>query len=174
MARQTALLTALATGAFVVTVLGLAACDDDPQPAPPPPTEAAEPGPGVVQAQPDDSTRVNVTLREWAILTDVAEVEAGLVYFLVENAGPEDPHEFLVIRIGDTELRDVPVVEGRVPEDEIDFVDEIEPFAAGSWASIAIELPPGRYLLLCNIAEVEEGELESHYGLGMRVPFVVK
>ena len=169
-----AFLTALATSAFALAALGLAACGDDPQLQPPAPTEGAEPGPGVVQAQPDNSTRVNVTLREWAILTDVAEVEAGLVYFLVENAGPEDPHEFLVIRIGDTALRDIPVVEGRVPEDEIDFVDEIEPFAAGSWASIAIELPPGRYLLLCNIAEVEEGKLESHYELGMRVPFVVR
>ena len=174
MAGPTAFLTALATGAFALAVLGLAACDDDPQPEPPAPTESAEPGPGVVQAQPDDGTRVNVILREWAILIDVAEVDAGRIYFLVENTGPDDPHEFLVIRIGDAELADIPVVDGRVPEDEIDFVDEIEPFTVGSSASIVIDLPPGKYLLLCNIAEVEDGELESHYELGMRTRFNVR
>ena len=138
------------------------------------PSATAMAGPGVVMAQPDGTTRVNVTLREWAIVSEVEEVEAGRIYFFVENVGPDDPHEFLVIRIGDAELSDIPVVEGRVPEDEIDFVDEIEPFTAGSTASIVIDLPPGKYLLLCNIAELEEGELESHYELGMRTRFNVK
>lgn len=127
-----------------------------------------------MQAQPAGSTRVNVTLREWGILSDVEEVGAGRIYFFVENVGPDDPHEFLVIRIGDAEIGDIPVVEGRVPEDEIDFVDEIEPFTAGSTASIVIDLSPGRYLLLCNIAEIEDGELESHYELGMRTRFTVR
>ena len=136
--------------------------------------ESAEPGPGVVVARPEGATRVNVELREWAIVADVEEVEAGEIYFFVENVGPDDPHEFLVIRIGDADLRDIPVVDGRVPEDEIDFADEIEPFAVDSVASIVIDLPPGKYLLLCNIAEVEDGELESHYELGMRTRFNVR
>ena len=102
----------------------------------------------MLQAQPDGSMRVNVTLREWAILTDIPEVDAGPTYFLVTNEGPDDPHGFLVIRIGHTALGDIPVVDGLVPEDEVDFVDEIQPFEAGSAASIVIDLPPGRYLLL--------------------------
>ena len=152
----------------------LVACGGDSGPESPPATASDEPGAGVVQAQPEGSTRVNVTLREWAILSDIEEVEAGLIYFFVENVGPDDPHEFLVIRIGDAEIADIPVIDGRVPEDEIDFVDEIEPFTAGSTASIVIDLPPGNYLLLCNIAEIEDSELESHYELGMRTHFVVR
>lgn len=138
------------------------------------PSATAMAGPGVVMPQPDGTTRVNVTLREWAIVSELEEVDAGRIYFFVENAGPDDPHEFLVIRIGDAEIADIPVVDGRVPEDEIDFVDEIEPFATGSSASIVLDLPPGKYLLLCNIAEIEDGELESHYELGMRTRFNVK
>ncbi len=153
----------------------LVACGGDSMPeSAPPATASDEPGPGVVRARPDGSTRVNVTLREWAIVTDVEEVEAGEIYFFVENVGPDDPHELLVIRIGDAELGDIPVIDGRVPEDEIDFVDDIEPFAVDSVASIVIDLPPGKYLLLCNIAEIEDGELESHYELGMRTRFNVK
>ena len=129
---------------------------------------------GVVHAQPDDSTRVTVTLREWAILSDIVEVEAGIVYFLVENQGPEHPHELLVIR-SELGLGEFPVVDGAIPEDTLDIVDEIEEFASESWASIALDLKPGRYILLCNIVEIEEdGTLESHFELGMRVPFIVR
>ena len=129
---------------------------------------------GVVHAQPDDSTRVTVTLREWAILSDIVEVEAGIVYFLVENQGPEHPHELLVIR-SDLGLGEFPIVDGAIPEDTLDIVDEIEEFASESWASIALDLKPGRYILLCNIVEIEEdGTFESHFELGMRVPFIVR
>ena len=129
---------------------------------------------GVVHAQPDDSTRVTVTLREWAILSDIVEVEAGIVYFLVENQGPEHPHELLVIR-SELGLGEFPVVDGAIPEGTLDIVDEIEEFASESWASIALDLKPGRYILLCNIVEIEEdGTLESHFELGMRVPFIVR
>ncbi len=156
----------LASALFVV-------CGDDDDDAPLA-TEAAEEVPeGVVEAQPDNSTRVNITLREWAVVSDATEVEAGTVYFLVENEGPDDPHEFLVLRT-DLGPGDLPVVDGRIPEDEVDVVDEIEAFQVGTSASIAIDLPPGNYLLLCNIAEIEEGELESHFELGMRVPLVVR
>ena len=57
--------------------------------------------------------------------------------------------------------------------DEVDIIDEIEPFSAGSKASIVVDLPPGKYALICNIAEIEDGELESHYQLGMYMDFEV-
>jgi uncharacterized cupredoxin-like copper-binding protein len=100
-------------------------------------------------------------------------VPAGEIYFLVENAGPVDPHEFVVIRT-DLAPGALPVEEGKVPEDDIDLVDEIEPFAPGSSASVTLDLEAGSYVFICNIAEIEEGELESHYGLGMRVAFTVE
>jgi uncharacterized cupredoxin-like copper-binding protein len=128
---------------------------------------------GVVEEKPADAKQVDVTLREWEVSTALATVEAGQIYFLVENAGPEDPHEFVVIRT-DLAPGDLPVVEGKVPEEEVDLVDEIEPFTPGSSASITLDLEAGSYVLICNIAEVEDGELESHYQLGMRTAFTVE
>jgi uncharacterized cupredoxin-like copper-binding protein len=129
-------------------------------------------GPGVVEDKPADAIQVDVTLAEWAVTTSTASVAAGEIYFLVENTGPDDPHEFVVIRtdLGPTEL---PVVEGKVPEDEVDLLDEIEPFTPGSSASLTLSLAAGSYVLICNIAEIEDGELESHYELGMRTAFTV-
>ena len=83
-------------------------------------------------------------------------------------------HELLVIR-SELGLGEFPIVDGAIPEDTLDIVDEIEEFASESWASIALDLKPGRYILLCNIVEIEEdGTLESHFELGMRVPFIVR
>ncbi len=133
-----------------------------------------EPEAGAVQPKPAGAAQVNVNLREWGITPDQNEVSAGPVYFLVTNAG-KDPHEFVVIRT-DADPHDLPVVDGRVPEDEVDFIGEIEPFAGGSQASITLNLTPGTYALICNIAEFEadEGEIESHYQLGMAAAFTVE
>ena len=130
-------------------------------------------GTGVVEDKPADATQVDITLREWEVSTSQPSVPAGEIYFLVENAGPVDPHEFVVIRT-DLAPDALPVEEGKVPEDDIDLVDEIEPFAPGSSASVTLDLEAGSYVFICNIAEVEEGELESHYQLGMRVAFAVE
>jgi uncharacterized cupredoxin-like copper-binding protein len=128
--------------------------------------------PGVVEAKPADATQVDVTLSEWAVEPSETSVAAGTIYFLVTNAGPEDPHEFVVIKT-DEPFDALPVVEGQVPEDEVDLLDEIEPFAVDSRASLVLDLEPGKYVLICNIAEIEDGELESHYEEGMRVAFEV-
>jgi uncharacterized cupredoxin-like copper-binding protein len=147
-----------------------AACggDDDDDGA----TEAEEVGPGVVSDRPADATQVGVTLREFAVQLGQPSVAAGKVYFLVENAGPDDPHEFVIIR-SDLGPLDLPFEDDRVPEDEVDIVDEIEPFAPDSSASIAVDLTAGKYLLICNITEVEDGEIESHYKKGMVAAFTV-
>lgn len=128
--------------------------------------------PGTVEEQPEGSERVDVAIGEWYIRPAVAEVRSGQIYFYVENEGPEDPHEFVVIRT-DLAPDELPVEDGVVPEDAVEIVGEIEPFAPGSAASITLDLPPGKYVLICNIAEVEDGELESHYELGMRAAFTV-
>ena len=129
---------------------------------------------GGVQAQPDNSTRVTVTMREWAILSDFAEVEAGTIYFLVENQGPEHPHEFVIIA-SDLGLGEFPIEDGAIPDDALHVVGKIAEFGTESWASIAVDLSPGRYILICNISDEfdEDPEPESHYELGMRIPLIV-
>ncbi|HJP41460.1 MAG TPA: hypothetical protein QGF35_07120 [Dehalococcoidia bacterium] len=128
--------------------------------------------PGVVGEKPEGATQVDVVLREWEVQSSVASIRAGQIYFLADNVGPVDPHELVIIRT-DLPSGELQVIEGRVPEDEVDIIDEIEPFSAGSKASIVVDLPPGKYALICNIAEIEDGELESHYQLGMYMDFEV-
>lgn len=131
------------------------------------------PEPGVVQDPPEGAREVDITLSEWSVATDTPAVPAGAVYFLVENAGPTDPHEFVIVK-SDEAPGELPTVDGKVPEDQIDVVDEIEPFTPGSSASIALDLESGHYILLCNITEVEDGEVESHYQNGMYTAFTVE
>jgi uncharacterized cupredoxin-like copper-binding protein len=128
---------------------------------------------GEVKDKPAGAEQVDVTLKEFAIESSALTVNAGQIYFLVENAGPDDAHEFVVIRTDD-EPDALPVEDGRVPEDNVDIVDEIEPFTPGSSASITLDLEAGHYVFICNIAEIEDGELESHYEEGMRIAFTVE
>ena len=129
---------------------------------------------GVVEPQPAGSTEVRVSLSEWAVTPSVSSVAAGDIYFLVDNLGPADPHEFLVIR-SDLALDALPTDDrGFVPEDQIDLIGEIEPFTPASSASIVFNLTPGRYILICNVVELEEGAWESHYLEGMRVELIVE
>jgi len=156
-------------GPKVTTVAG-----ESPEAEPDPEADPeAQPQPGVVQPKPAGASEVRVTLQEWQIDVDTPAVAASALYFLVDNLGPDDAHEFVVVR-SDAAPDALPVVDGRVPEDEVDLVDEIEPFAASSSASVTLELEPGSYVFLCNIAEVEDGEMESHYQLGMRTGFTVQ
>ncbi|HEY8488747.1 MAG TPA: hypothetical protein VIL38_06690 [Thermaerobacter sp.] len=121
---------------------------------------------GHVEPKPAGASQVDVTLKEWAIEVEPAQVKAGQVYFLVTNAGPVHPHELVIIR-SDAEPEELPVVEGRVPDDQVEFVGEVEAFAAGSQASGVFDLEPGRYLLICNIVEGEGEHAVSHFEEGM-------
>ena len=172
-----ALLAAVAALALLLSACG----DDDDEPAPAataaPAEEASEAEDavaGVVQPQPAGSTQVRVSLSEWAVTPSVSSVAAGDIYFLVDNLGPVDPHEFVIIRT-DLPIDGLPTDDrGFVPEDQIDLVGEIEPFTPASSASGVFNLTPGRYLLICNVVELEEGAWESHYLEGMRVEFIVE
>jgi hypothetical protein len=47
---------------------------------------------------------------EWAMANDPAEVSAGSVTFEITNTGPDDTHEFVVIKT-DLGLTDLPTAE---------------------------------------------------------------
>jgi hypothetical protein len=126
---------------------------------------------GVVEPMPEGAVQVRVTLDEWSVTPEVSEVEAGQIYFLADNVG-EDPHE-LVVAKSDLDFEEVPVEDGAVVEDELDFRGEIEGFASGTSASGVFELEAGRYILFCTIVEQEDGELESHFQQGMFTEFTV-
>ncbi|MEX2158108.1 MAG: phosphate/phosphite/phosphonate ABC transporter substrate-binding protein [Dehalococcoidia bacterium] len=148
--------------------------DPDPEPATTPqPDPDPDPEPGAELTPPDGAAQVLVQLLEWEVDAEVDTASAGQVYFLADNVGAET-HELVVVR-SDLEPGDLPVVDGKVDEEAVDFRGEIEGFASGSRASGVFDLDPGTYVLFCNIVEVEEdGELESHYEQGMFTSFRVE
>lgn len=120
-----------------------------------------------------DGTVVSVTLDEWRVDAAPASVPAGTVTFEVRNEGGE-PHELVVVRAGS--MSELTVVEGRVDEDALApgaFVGEFEAFGAGQTCGGTFELSAGGYVLSCNLAEAEDGAVESHVEEGMATTFLL-
>lgn len=117
---------------------------------------------------------VAVTLQEFSVGTDPASAPAGSVTFDATNDGPDDQHEFVVIKT-DLGLTDLPTDEnGAVDEegDGIEIIDEIEPFDVGETKTLTVDLEAGSYVLICNVWDEEEQE--AHYQEGMRTSFTVE
>lgn len=120
-----------------------------------------------------EASSVNVTLQEWAVVPDAASASAGTVTFTVINTGPEDVHEFVILKT-DLDAGSLPVdATGTVTEEGegIAVVDEIEDIPVGATQELTVTLEPGKYVLLCNIYSADEQE--AHYKLGMRTNFTV-
>ena len=119
------------------------------------------------------ASTVDITLQEWAVVAASASVAAGDVTFKVTNTGPEDIHEFVILRT-DLDPGALPTDEtGTVTEDAegIEVVDEIEDIPVGQTQELTTSLTAGAYVLFCNI--YSEAENEAHYRLGMRTGFTV-
>jgi len=116
---------------------------------------------------------VDVTLQEFAIGTDPSSVSAGSVTFNIDNRGPDDAHEFVVIRT-DLDPTALPTEKnGSVSEtgEGMEVVDEVEEIPVGEAPTLTVDLTAGSYVLICNI--YDEAEKESHYQEGMRTAFTV-
>ncbi|HEX9737612.1 MAG TPA: hypothetical protein VGA91_00125 [Candidatus Limnocylindria bacterium] len=120
------------------------------------------------------ATTVNVSLQEWAVVPDETSVPAGEITFSVTNDGPNDVHEFVILRT-DLDPGDLPVDEhGAVTEagEGIEVIDEIEDIPVGETQEVSADLAAGSYVLLCNIYSADEDE--AHYAEGMRIAFTVE
>jgi hypothetical protein len=117
-------------------------------------------------------TTVEVTLQEFSVLLDSATAPAGSITFTVTNTGPEDVHEFVIVKT-DLDPGDLPVDdEGAVTEDGegMEVINEIEDIAVDAMQQLTVNLDAGNYVLICNI--VEDGEV--HFAQGMRTAFTVE
>lgn len=119
--------------------------------------------------------KIDVTLDEWSVQTAQPSVAAGPVTFTAQNAG-EEPHELVIVRAaGDPGA--LPVDEqGAVDEEKLPpgaLVGEIEAFPSGTSCQGTFDLPPGDYVLFCNLVERHGGEQHVHYQLGMRTKLTV-
>lgn len=118
-------------------------------------------------------TTVQVTLQEWSVVPATTSAPAGAVTFQVRNAGPEDIHEFVVLKT-DLDPGALPTSADGVVSEEgagIEVLDEIEDIPVGQSQALNVTLQAGKYVLLCNI--YDETEKEAHYRLGMRIAFEV-
>lgn len=116
---------------------------------------------------------VDVTLREFEVVPAESSVEAGEIMFEANNTGPDDVHEFVVIKT-DLAADALPTDEnGAVTEtgQGMEVIDEIEDIPVGETQSVTVELDAGSYVLICNIWDEEEQE--AHYAQGMRTAFTV-
>lgn len=116
---------------------------------------------------------VKVTLSEWSVAPDKTEISAGSVTFEVSNTGPNDIHEFVILKT-DLDAGALPADStGKVDEagGGMEVIKEIEDIAVGDSGSVTADLAAGSYVLLCNIYSAEENE--AHYKEGMRAAFTV-
>lgn len=116
---------------------------------------------------------VDVSLFEWGVDPSVSSISAGDVTFNATNDGGE-AHELVIVK--GVAPGDLPVVDGKVDEDGLPagaFIGEIEEFDAGGTESATFDLEAGTYTLFCNITELEDGEVESHFENGMVTTFEV-
>jgi uncharacterized cupredoxin-like copper-binding protein len=117
--------------------------------------------------------QVDITLQEFAVGTVPATAAAGSVTFNIVNNGPDDVHEFVVIRT-DLDPNALPTDEnGAVDEtgEGMDVIDEVEEMEPGASETLTVDLEAGSYALICNIYDADEDE--AHYSEGMRTSFTV-
>jgi uncharacterized cupredoxin-like copper-binding protein len=114
---------------------------------------------------PGAGATVKVTLKEWTLTPDKASVPAGEITFSATNSGTVD-HEFVVFK---TDLApDALKLSGDAVDEAASGqtkVDEIAEFAPGTTKTLTLNLQPGKYVLICNVA--------GHYQRGVSSAFTV-
>jgi len=110
------------------------------------------------------ASTVAAEVSEWAITLDSSTGKAGTITFNVNNKGAKT-HEFVIVKT-DLKADSLPVADDEVDESAFEPVDEIEDIEAGATPTLAVDLQPGHYVILCN--------LTSHYQKGMHADFDVQ
>ena len=103
-------------------------------------------------------------LSDYKIAIDHPSVAAGHVVFGIRNHASM-AHEFKVIKT-DLAPDQLPVDASTAKASEAGKVGELLDISAGATRKLALDLVPGKYVLICNVA--------GHYQLGMRVGLEVK
>jgi len=129
-------------------------------------TTTAKSGGGVTVPT-DKGTQVDVTVSDtkgtdgpMTMVVSTATAPAGKVTFTMKNTGTIE-HEMIVIKT-DTPYDQLKVnADDKVSEDG--SIGEISETPAGETKSVTLDMPAGKYALVCNIAK--------HYAMNMRAPF---
>jgi len=146
--RSTAWLVRIAVAAL--TVFPVAACASD--------------GSGSTAA---DEETVAVTLDDGVVTLTPDAVSAGAVALTATNEGTQ-VHEFEVLGVPEgVDANALPVQDNvaDVASQGLEVVDEIEDIAPGTTAELSLDLEPGTYVVICNLA--------GHYAMGMHATLTV-
>jgi uncharacterized cupredoxin-like copper-binding protein len=119
---------------------------------------------GAASSDTSDVPTLYVDLSDFKVATDHVTVPAGHVVFGVRNHAVM-AHELVVIKT-DLAPDQLPVDGTAAKAKEDGKVGELLNIASGSSRKLVLELAPGAYVLICNVA--------GHYQLGMRVGLQVR
>jgi uncharacterized cupredoxin-like copper-binding protein len=108
-------------------------------------------------------SQVVAELADTKITVNVPSVKAGKIKIGVRNLGTME-HSFEVLKT-DLPPDKLPVDGASAKAKEDGKVGEIPSIPAGKSAAVTLDLTPGKYVFICNIA--------GHYGLGMHTGFTV-
>ena len=111
------------------------------------------------------SGTVTATLSQFKVELGAASAPAGSVTFEVTNGGTVE-HEFVVFKT-DLAPDKLPLsADGKSVDEEgagVTAVDEIPEFEPGKTETLTVDLPAGKYVLICNVP--------THYTSGMHAEF---
>ncbi|MEI7924822.1 MAG: sulfocyanin-like copper-binding protein [Chloroflexota bacterium] len=107
---------------------------------------------------------VTATLKEWAIEVSAPTAKAGTVVFNVRNEG-KVPHDLVVIRT-DLAPGALPTASGLIEETKLSIVGRTEQLTPGDGKRLTVELPAGKYVLVCNVI--------GHYNSGQFAALTVQ
>jgi uncharacterized cupredoxin-like copper-binding protein len=108
-------------------------------------------------------SQVVVEMTDYKLTVSVPSVKAGKIQIGVRNLAAMQ-HSFEVLKT-DVPQDKIPVDLASAKAKEDGKVGEIASIPAGKSAAVTIDLTPGNYVLICNVA--------SHYQLGMHIGFTV-
>lgn len=108
---------------------------------------------------------VTANLTDTSIQVAPNTVTSGDVTFHIKNTSATTMHEFVVLQT-DLGADQLPMdADGNVEEDKLTSMGEKGDIAAGQGVDLALKLPAGHYMLICN--------LPQHFKEGMHTSFTV-
>jgi hypothetical protein len=121
-----------------------------------------------------------ITLQEFSIVSHPGLVRSGKVKLDVDNVG-SITHELVIVRAVSASA--LPKVKkageravGAIDEEaiaETDKMGETGDVAAGTSVTKTFDLPPGTYVMFCNIDNKSSGTVVNHFTHGMAAPLIV-
>jgi uncharacterized cupredoxin-like copper-binding protein len=108
-------------------------------------------------------SQVVAEMADYKITVNVPSVKAGTTKIGVRNLGTME-HSFEVLKT-DLPQDKLPTDVASAKAKEDGKVGEIKSIPAGKSAAVTLDLTPGKYVFICNVA--------SHYQLGMHTGFTV-